>query len=148
VENEGAPVEIDAFVVLDICADAAHLTPVRRDLLSWLRGAGVPDRKSHDITLAAYEALANSVEHAYGDGDIHVAADATIGIRVTRRLDSGVVEVRVWDQGVWNTTDGGRTRGRGLPLIHALADHVTITSDGGTTIEMRFDGDQASGTSS
>ncbi|WP_188547710.1 ATP-binding protein [Rhodococcoides trifolii] len=140
--------EVDTFTALDIRAEAEHLTPVRRGLLAWLRRAEVSEGRSHDITLAAYEALANSVEHAYGasdnagdedDGPSDVTV-RTIGLRASRHPDSGLVVIRVWDQGVWDTTDGGWLRGRGLPLIYALADHVAIDSITGTTIEMRFEG--------
>ncbi|MGU3432724.1 ATP-binding protein [Actinomycetes bacterium M1A6_2h] len=156
VDGEASPVGTETFFVNDIRAEAAHLTLVRRDLLAWLHRAGVSDARSHDITLAAYEALANSVEHAYGttagdDGDgPSAAAVRTIGLRASRHSGSGLVVVRVWDQGVWEPTVGGESppdrppafppRGRGLPLIHALADHVAIDSASGTTIEMRFEG--------
>ena len=47
------------------------------------------------------------------------------------------------DQGCWREPDPakqGRIRGRGIPLMRALADDVTIdTSALGTTVCLRFD---------
>jgi len=56
---------------------------------------------------------------------------------------AATLTVTISDQGCWRDPDPakqGRVRGRGIPLMRALADDVTIdTSALGTTVCLRFD---------
>jgi serine/threonine-protein kinase RsbW len=87
-----------------------------------------------DLVLASYEAVANSIEHAYRGqvGDILLSAE---------RKDDHVL-VTVTDDGQWLTpSTSGRHRGRGLLLMHELADDAHITADEdhpGTTVRLRW----------
>jgi anti-sigma regulatory factor (Ser/Thr protein kinase) len=90
------------------------------------------DRRE-DIVLAGYEAMANSAEHAYLDGEagpVEVRAEALPG-RLT---------VTVTDYGSWRppaASDG--LRGRGLLLIDTLADHsARVHREDGTTVTMTW----------
>jgi serine/threonine-protein kinase RsbW len=70
-----------------------------------------------DRVLASYEAVANSIEHAYQGrvGDILLSAE---------RKDDHVI-VTVTDHGQWLAhSTPGHHRGRGLFLMHELADDV------------------------
>ena len=102
---------------------------IRRALRQWLHGLGATPEESHDIVLAAGEAVANVIEHAYGPagGTVHLEA-------VSRQRD---VTITVADTGQWRPPrDEGR--GRGLPIMHALADAVDVTrSAEGTQVSIR-----------
>lgn len=124
----------DDLVLADIPATAGTLSRVRGTVLAWLRGRGIDEDLSQDITLATYEALANGVEHAYGNA----AVDTPRLIDLTARHD-GPVTIQVTDRGMWATTSEQPHRGRGIPLIRALADDATIeTSGNGTEVTMRW----------
>jgi anti-sigma regulatory factor (Ser/Thr protein kinase) len=82
--------------------------------------------------LAAHEALANVVDHAYPDG--HGVA----WLDLERAEHS--VEVVVRDRGAWRAApvDPG-WRGRGLMIMEGLADHIEIQRGAtGTTVRMRW----------
>jgi anti-sigma regulatory factor (Ser/Thr protein kinase)/putative methionine-R-sulfoxide reductase with GAF domain len=110
-------------------AEVESIPLMRRMLGRWLSDAGATRADVDDLTLAAAEACANAIEHAYG-------------------LAPGVVEVRAWsaegpevkvairDFGNWRPARGAN-RGRGLMLMQGLTDEVDVTrSDQGTTVEL------------
>jgi serine/threonine-protein kinase RsbW len=123
-----------------IPAQAERLSTLRRILVRWAESVAMLTDQVHDVALAAYEAMANVVEHAYsgqplGVLELHAAHDPA-----THR-----VTVTVVDHGHWQvaalpgTSARNEPNGRGLVLIHALADAVTITStDRGTTVRMSW----------
>lgn len=115
-------------------ADAEQLAEMRHALSRWAKQIGMPERQREELVLAAYEAMANSVEHAYetvpaGVVDLHAA-----------HIPDGTVIVTVTDYGHWKhpvPSDG--IRGRGILLMRALADDTTITRvDTGTTVTMTW----------
>ena len=115
---------------LDIIVPARPhvLGSVRRRLRGWLRQNGVGDRDIAAITLAASEACANAIEHAYGPDE------ATFELRA--HYGDGVIEVRVADAGHWRDPRG-HDRGRGLELMRTYMDVVDVRpSDTGTTVFM------------
>jgi serine/threonine-protein kinase RsbW len=105
---------------LRIRAQAEQLQHVRHGLGSWLVGQGTAPEVSAEIALAAHEAAANAVEHAYtgGSGDLVVRA----------RADDDRVTVVVEDDGQWRAPSRTDQRGRGLALMHGLMDDVEITA--------------------
>jgi serine/threonine-protein kinase RsbW len=112
---------------------ATDLGPLRQSLADWARRAGVDDATINGIVPSAYEALANSVEHAYRgrDGGM-VELDAS--------REGRVVTVAVTDHGSWRppAEDPG-FRGRGLLLIRDLCAAVRIVrSTYGTTVTMTW----------
>src|SRR5581483_4545164 len=54
---------------LEVPAEPAALAPLRRALARFLEQAGLPPPEVFEITVAAGEAAANAVEHAYGPAD-------------------------------------------------------------------------------
>jgi serine/threonine-protein kinase RsbW len=108
----------------------ARLPEVRNRMAGWAAGVGLAADTVDDIVLATHEALANVADHAYPDGrgDAFLYADC----------HNGTVRVVVRDQGRWRdpTLDAG-WRGRGLVIIHGLAEHVDVQrGDAGTRVEM------------
>lgn len=116
---------------------ASELSQVRRELTSWARHAGLDQDMTDAVTLSVYEALANTVEHAYreeGRGPVEVNA-----VRTGRS-----VTLTVTDHGRWRTPDqDGMIRGRGLTLIRKLGSYADVAGTAtGTTVRMtwRLDG--------
>jgi serine/threonine-protein kinase RsbW len=116
-------------------AVAERLTQLRLAVADWATRLGLAADLIEDLVLATYEAIANVVEHAYRDClgglfDLCARADRTLG----------TVTVTVTDYGRWRPppADPG-SRGRGLPLIHHLAEHADIVpSPHGTTVTMTY----------
>jgi serine/threonine-protein kinase RsbW len=112
---------------------AGDLGSLRRSLGDWARRARVDDATIDGLVTSAYEALANSVEHAYrGELGGMVELDAS--------REGRLVTVTVTDHGSWRPppADPG-TRGRGLLLINNLGAAVHIArSTHGTTVTMTW----------
>jgi GAF domain-containing protein/anti-sigma regulatory factor (Ser/Thr protein kinase) len=106
-------------------ATPESLAPIRYLLRRWLLNRGASEDEAFDITVASQEACANAIEHAYGPGlaDFTVAAD----------YDDGRVAIAIMDQGRWRAPRGDN-RGRGLPLMRELMDHVEITQRADGTV--------------
>ena len=91
------------------------------------------------MVLAVNEAMANAAEYAYG-----TAADRGV-MHVQAQYDGGegTLTVAVTDQGAWRSTDADARpvkRGRGIPLMHALADRATVdSSPTGTQVRLEWD---------
>jgi serine/threonine-protein kinase RsbW len=121
-----------------IPADAERLAEIRHALGRWAAGVGMPTERSEELVLAAYEAMANSVEHAYATS-ASAPAGGEVELHAAQTVD-GTIVVTVTDQGSWKPpeeSDG--IRGRGIPLMKALADDTTIvTVDTGTTVTMTW----------
>jgi serine/threonine-protein kinase RsbW len=102
-------------------------TRLRRQLVEWATAEGLPADTTYDIGLASYEAMANTVTHAYPYG--------TVGpLELHACLEGGSVVVTVRDRGRWPDDD---RPGRGLALINRLADDSAVErGQYGTTIRM------------
>ncbi|KDN24233.1 ATP-binding protein [Amycolatopsis rifamycinica] len=114
-------------------AIAERLPELREALARWLAGLQLSLERREDVVLAAYEAMANSAEHAYpagGPGPVDVRAEAL----------PGRVIVTVTDYGTWRPPAGSDgLRGRGLLLIDSIADHsAQVHRDDGTTVTMTW----------
>ena len=86
-----------------------------------------------DAELAVTEALANAVEHAYGEGDGE--------IRVLVLPDEASLIVTVSDDGVGMPAEVRRRsegRGYGLSMIEGIASSLEIEEDDGTDVRMTF----------
>ncbi len=116
-------------------AVAGRLTGLRHALAEWAERAGLTPDDREALTLASYEAMANSVEHAYAG-----PTQGVLDLRAERDTAGGRVVVTVTDYGRWKPppSDPG-TRGRGLPLIRGLTRTAAITpSTHGTTVCMSW----------
>lgn len=115
-----------------ISASAGCLPVLRDELVEWARSIGLDDSVTESLALAAYEAMANAVEHAYG------GASGLLDVEALRLFDR--VQVTVSDHGDWVPAhQGDQQRKRGLPLIRRLAEDTAVTSDElGTTVQMSW----------
>lgn len=129
---------------------AAGLSVARHALRDWLAEAGIPDRIIDDAVLAAGEAMANAVEHAYLEpaegrradrpsADRQRAESGSDGeVRLAAALVDGVLELTVSDDGSWRHEAAPGPRGRGLGLMRLVMDEVVLTaSSTGTRVAMR-----------
>lgn len=116
---------------------------LRRTLHAWLEQRGLT-AITDDVVLAAYEAMANSVEHAYSD----VAAPGPLTVTashdsptVTASHNSPTVTVTITDTGEWLAPVVNAHRGRGLELASAVSDRFDIDhgSGHGTTVVLGWD---------
>jgi GAF domain-containing protein/anti-sigma regulatory factor (Ser/Thr protein kinase) len=104
------------------------LAPIRYLLRRWLMNRGASEPRAYDIIVAAQEACANAIEHAYGPGLAEFEVDL--------RWEDGRVTITVTDHGQWRPPRG-ENRGRGLPLMHTLMDEVDVRhTDGGTSVTL------------
>lgn len=101
-------------------ADPTALTDVRRFVRSQAERVLLPSDAAEDLALAVSEACANAVLHT-------PSRRFTVGFR---RVDDSA-EVTIEDQGVFRRPKVrpgvARTSGRGIPLMLALVDEVSIT---------------------
>ena len=116
----------------------AGAATLRTAFHNWLRTrlALSPEQLS-DLTLAVNEALANAVEHAYIGADNH----GRVELQAQFEAHSGDLVVTIRDHGIWRkpTPDPRHLRGRGIPLIRALATSARIeTDESGTCVELRW----------
>ena len=126
VRIEPIPVE---RIEVTLRAEPESLAQMRRSLGRWLRAAGASDQEIYEALVAAGEACANAIAHAYPPGEASYVVEA---------LRAGeAVEIRVRDFGSWRAPRSG-SQGRGLELIEELMDDVEIDrGPTGTTVKMR-----------
>jgi anti-sigma regulatory factor (Ser/Thr protein kinase) len=118
-------------------AEPRRLAAVRRTVAAWSAQAALSDDTTADLQLLLSEAATNAVEHAYRD-----AEGGEFVYAVRRRPDSGI-RVTVEDFGRWlPPPDDPGYRGRGLAVIHNLADEVSLDiSEHGTRIAFTVPGE-------
>ncbi|MET7451924.1 SpoIIE family protein phosphatase [Streptomyces sp. NPDC005574] len=117
---------------ISFAAESSQLAPVRKNLRSWLDQCGLPPRTVQNVLVAAGEACANAIEH----GHRHAPGD-TIHLRAEAFVDN--LRLTVTDTGRWKTPKPGADthRGRGLALMRAMMQQVTVTpGPAGTTVAM------------
>ncbi|HEX3649277.1 MAG TPA: SpoIIE family protein phosphatase, partial [Pseudonocardiaceae bacterium] len=117
---------------VDLPADAGNLAATRRALRGWLTRCGVRPGQVQGLLVAVGEAMSNAIEHGHRDtpgGRIRMRAMA-LGDRL---------HVVVTDTGSWKPPQaaGNPFRGRGMALMRAFMDEVTVHSDPtGTTVHL------------
>lgn len=137
-DSNFSPGAADSDFACTETADALSVARLRHELSKWLRIHLTLDRdRLNDVLLVVNEALTNSAEYAYRGGQ------GTMTLDVHYDAADGTLLVGISDRGKWRHVDPAtqpNTRGRGLPLMRALSDRMTIlwTSDG-TCVQMRFD---------
>lgn len=130
-----SPCNETQFVRMDVVADPTSAATVRREFADWLgRYFTLDATKSSDVVLAVNEAMANAAEYAY----VNAQRQGTMNVRADYDRTGATLTVTVTDEGSWQASDPaarGRKRGRGIPLMQALADEVTVnTSPTGTRV--------------
>ncbi len=134
-------VSAERFERFGLDADAGAVARIRQEFKLWLQQFYDldPVRRS-DLVLAINEAMANAAEFAY------LLADHPGTIDVQAAYDPGEQKMTVFvcDYGTWRPRQidpAPRTRGRGIPLMEALADEATIeTSADGTQVRLEWNG--------
>ncbi|MEV6345622.1 SpoIIE family protein phosphatase [Actinoplanes sp. NPDC051851] len=114
-------------------AEATRLAPVRQVLRGWLDRVGVDRTVAQNVLVAAGEACANAIEHGHRDAP---------GGRIRLQAAATVEELRliVTDSGHWRVPQPADQahRGRGLKLMRALMNEITVTTTiTGTIVEMQ-----------
>jgi len=104
-------------IEMTLNAEPGVLAGLRRILGRWLISEGLAEEQVFSITLAASEAAANAIEHAYG------AQESSF--RVSGVHDGDEVRVTISDEGHWRATRP-YGRGRGLAIMRALVDDAQI----------------------
>jgi anti-sigma regulatory factor (Ser/Thr protein kinase) len=113
-------------------ADTAQLRPVRARLRRWLDGCGLSTPLAQDALVAAGEAVANAIEHGHRDNPGQE-------IRLRAVVIANLLRLTVADTGRWLPPgpEPAPYRGKGLSLMRAMMDTVTIdTTAAGTTVTM------------
>jgi anti-sigma regulatory factor (Ser/Thr protein kinase) len=125
IQNCPVPDEL----VLDLPAEPRVLSQARRALRRWLRHMGADRDQAAEITLAANEACANAIEHAYSPAPARLSVHA--------RTRDREVTLTVRDSGQWREPRGEH-RGRGLTIMTSAMDEVEVNrTSQGTEIVMR-----------
>lgn len=118
------------FSRMRVAADALSATQIRVEFGSWLqRHFTLSAERFSDLLLAVNEALANAAEFAYTG----TPQGGTMDVNAAYDFDSDTLAVTVNDHGRWRVpepppvgTSPYSIRGRGIPLMRALADEATI----------------------
>jgi serine/threonine-protein kinase RsbW len=102
-------------------AQPRQLAPIRLWLRRWLAPLEMSGEAQEDMILAANEAAANSIEHAYPEA----TEDDTVELIFWTELDA--VCIQIIDHGLWQPPPTEPLeRGRGIPIMRRLMDSVLI----------------------
>jgi serine/threonine-protein kinase RsbW len=122
-----------AHVELTLSADPESVVLARQMVRGLVDFLGWDDASRNDVSIAVTEACTNAVQHAYPGGDGEYVVRAWV------REERLVVAVRDEGQGITPRVDAGSTGlGLGLPLMLAIGDEVTFSSDSEGTTEVRL----------
>ncbi|MEU1080295.1 SpoIIE family protein phosphatase [Streptomyces sp. NPDC005908] len=115
-------------------AESSQLAPVRKALRSWLAQCDLPPNTVQNVLVAAGEACANAIEHGHRN-----APGEDVRLRAVALVDT--LRVTVADSGRWKVPQPeiNAHRGRGMSLMHALMQRVTVSpGPSGTTVDMQM----------
>ncbi len=115
------------FVRTRVFADAGRAAQLRAEFGGWLGGRfSLGPETFNDVLLAVNEAIANAAEFAYVDSPQR----GTLELDAAYHAVTDALTVTVTDHGRWRhkvpQPAGLQLRGRGIPLMRALADEVGI----------------------
>lgn len=116
-----------------IPADPLRLRDLRKQLTKWAHSIGLHPEQVQSLGLAAYEALANIVDHAYSTTPV-----VNRELLVTAEVVSGAAVITIRDHGRWRPAPASPgPRGHGLILMRRLTDDVRIdTTERGTSVTL------------
>ena len=113
-------------------AEPASAPLARTALRRFLLSTPLPERRAFDAVIAAGEAVANAIEHAY-DG----RPNQTFVLRA--RYEEARCTIFVEDNGSWHEHETSIARGRGIAMMRELCDAVAIDrSPAGTSVMLSF----------
>jgi serine/threonine-protein kinase RsbW len=114
-------------------ADPAVLRPIRDEVDRWLRPLELDPDTRGDLVYAVSEAATNAVEHAYRPP----GRDSVVELSFWTEHSTLCIEVV--DHGAWKAPASGELgRGRGIQMMHRLAESVLIHyDDRGTRVLLR-----------
>jgi PAS domain S-box-containing protein len=116
---------------LKLSPDLDALVSLRRLAARWLREAGAEGDEVHDLVMAANEAWQNALEHGTGFARTTVDVDLEVD-------GHGEVTITVRDAGSRERAPSDPDRGRGIELMRALADEVSLElAPHGSTVRLR-----------
>lgn len=105
----------------------ADLSRIRADFVAWLQDAGVSGERIDDLAVVVSELAANAIRETPTDAS---------SAEMSAHIEADVLEVTVSNEVVdatqahveadWDLTDPLRTGGRGLLLVSALVDDVSV----------------------
>lgn len=121
-------------------ADARAVARLREEFTGWLCDHfRLDDVRASDIVLVVNEALSNAAEFAYRNRE----NPEPVTLQATYQGTTGGLVITVSDRGEWRPSEPSNqklSRGRGIPLMRALADRVDIEkSNQGTAVHLYFD---------
>ena len=108
-------------------ASPSELARLRERLRGWLDQNDVDDEVERGVVLAVSEAAANAVEHAYD-------CDGAGIVTVMARIDGERLDIAVRDEGTWSEDHGQADRGRGLSIMRAIVDELSVGRENGATV--------------
>jgi anti-sigma regulatory factor (Ser/Thr protein kinase) len=116
---------------LKLSPDHDALLSLRRMLTRWLREAGAQEDEIRDLVMAGNEAWQNALEHGTGFARTTISVDLDVDA-------GGQVSIAVRDAGRRDRAPSDPDRGRGIELMRALADEVSLElAPHGSTVRLR-----------
>jgi serine/threonine-protein kinase RsbW len=125
----------------ELAADAHTASQTRSDFDVWLQTHFTLTTTSRtDLTLAVNEAVANAAEHAYVGWPV---GSGTFDVDANYDTAHDALTVVIEDRGHWQLPDPDNnplsTRGRGIQIMAALADHASIdATEAGTRVSLTW----------
>jgi anti-sigma regulatory factor (Ser/Thr protein kinase) len=121
-----------AHLEVRLPADPASAPLARTALRRFLSATPLGERRAFDALVAAGEAIANAIEHAYDR-----RPNQTFVLRA--RYENDRCTIFVEDFGSWHDSTPAGLRGRGIAMMHELCDACEISrTEAGTTVMLAF----------
>ena len=128
ITPEASLAHLDVRLPAELSSAGLARTALRRFLL----GTPLGERRNFDAVIAAGEAVANAIEHAYDR-----RPNQTFTLRA--RFEDQTCLIFVEDSGTWNDVVPLTTRGRGITMMRELCDTLDIDhTPNGTTVALGF----------
>jgi anti-sigma regulatory factor (Ser/Thr protein kinase) len=131
VPSQVAPEGVAESLTLAVEASPESLSSVRRSVASWIELLGVGPDEAGAVLVVVSELMANSVEACEPDDEISVCLSAegeTVAVEVSNpsRRTSPVR--------IPSMADPLASRGRGLAIVEALTDDISLCEVDGATV--------------
>lgn len=109
--------------------DAGSIVAARQAFETWLGAVGIADDATADMVVVLSELASNAIAGTEGNGgaDVHAALhEDDLVLEVVNAVPHDALDVRRWD-----LDDPLRGGGRGLMIVRAYTDAMSIDSTGG-----------------